>query len=149
MNYIEYGYKETIIRCPILLLLVAFFVTSVGVSCSHSRQNAKIISDAERIVDEYPDSALVLLGAIDVMNDLINSTTAEDEAKERFVYEYEKLDVLIELRKIEESGHRAESPVNACTNESSIPYILVWKSLAKLNMHDFTGSAVELAKADS
>lgn len=284
--------KKLLYRCPILLLLVAFFVASVGVSCSHSQQNAKIISDAERIVDEYPDSALVLLGAIDpaeltvdsvkakyyyvmafahdgqsriafsdslisfsnefyrgknlkrsirsatllasykfrigeratalemldslsslkdvpdsllieplskqvqltaydndnemyirrlmaidkspdrqsqykfwlyfallfngksdealdVINNLINSTTAEDESKERFVYEYEKLDVLIELRKFEKSVHRADSLVNACTNESSIPYILLWKSLAKLNMHDFTGSAVELAKADS
>lgn len=284
--------KKLLYRCPILLLLVAFFVASVGVSCSHSQQNAKIISDAERIVDEYPDSALVLLGAIDpaeltvdsvkakyyyvmafahdgqsriafsdslisfsnefyrgknlkrsirsatllasykfrigeratalemldslsslkdvpdsllieplskqvqltaydndnemyirrlmaidkspdrqsqykfwlyfallfngksdealdVINNLINSTTAEDESKERFVYEYEKLDVLIELRKFEKSAHRADSLVNACTNESSIPYILLWKSLAKLNMHDFTGSAVELAKADS
>ena len=284
--------KKLLYRCPILLLLVAFFVASVGVSCSHSQQNAKIISDAERIVDEYPDSALVLLGAIDpaeltvdsvkakyyyvmafahdgqsriafsdslisfsnefyrgknlkrsirsatllasykfrigeratalemldslsslkdvpdsllieplskqvqltaydndnemyirrlmtidkspdrqsqykfwlyfallfngnsdealdVINNLINSTTAEDESKERFVYEYEKLDVLIELREFEKSVHRADSLVNACTNESSIPYILLWKSLAKLNMHDFTGSAVELAKADS
>ncbi len=87
--------------------------------------------------------------ALDVINDLISSTTAEDESKERFVYEYEKLDVLIELRKFEESVHRADSLVNTCTNESSIPYILLWKSLAKLNMHDFTGSAVELAKADS
>ena len=284
--------KKLLHRYPLLLLLVAFFVASVGVSCSHSQQNAKIISDAERIVDEYPDSALVLLGAIDpaeltvdsvkakyyyvmafahdgqsriafsdslisfsneffrgknlkrsirsatllasykfrigeratalemldslsslkdvpdsllieplskqvqltaydndnemyirrlmaidkspdrqsqykfwlyfallfngnsdealdVINNLINSTTAEDESKERSVYEYEKLDVLIELREFEKSVHRADSLVNACTNESSIPYILLWKSLAKLNMHDFTGSAVELAKADS
>lgn len=87
--------------------------------------------------------------ALDVMNDLINSTTAENESKQRFVYEYEKLDVLIELRKFEESIHRADSLVNTCTDESAIPYILLWKSLAKLNMHDFEGSAVELAKADS
>ena len=87
--------------------------------------------------------------ALDVMNDLINSTTAEDESEQRFIYEYEKLDVLIELRKFEESVHRADSLINACTDESSIPYILLWKSLAKLNMHDFTGSAAELDKADS
>lgn len=83
--------------------------------------------------------------ALDVMNDLINSTTAE----ERFIYEYEKLDVLIELRKFEESVCRADSLINNCCDDSSIPYILLWKSLAKLNMHDFAGSAVELAKADS
>lgn len=283
--------KDILYRCPILLILVAFFAACIGVSCSHSQQNAKIISDAERIVDEYPDSALIFLEAInpdeltvdsvkakyyyvmafahdrqsriafsdslisfsnefyrgkdlkrsirsatllasykfrigeratalemldslsslkdvpdsllieplskqvqltaydndnelyirrlmsidksqnrqsqykfwlyfallfngksdealDVMNDLINSTTAEDESKQRFVYDYEKLDVLIELRKFEECVHRADSLVNACTNESSIPYILLWKSLAKLNMHDFAGSAVELTKAE-
>lgn len=87
--------------------------------------------------------------ALDVINNLINSTTAEDDSKERFVYEYEKLDVLIELREFEESVHQADSLINACPDKSAIPYILLWKSLAKLNMHDFTGSAVELAKADS
>ena len=284
--------KDILYRCPILLILVTFFAACIGVSCSHSQQNAKIISDAERIVDEYPDSALIFLEtinpdeltvdsvkakyyyvmafahdgqsriafsdslisfsnefyrgknlkrsirsatllasykfligkratalemldslsslkdvpdsllieplskqvqltaydndnemyirrlmaidkspnrqsqyklwlyfallfngksneALDVMNDLIISTTAEDESKQHLVYEYEKLDVLIELRKFEECVHRADSLVNVCTNESSIPYILLWKSLAKLNMHDFAGSAVELTKADS
>lgn len=87
--------------------------------------------------------------ALDVMNDLIDSTTAEDESKQRFVYEYEKLDVLIELRKFEESVQRADSLINACHDESSIPYILLWKSLARLNMRDFAGSGIELAKADS
>lgn len=284
--------KDILYRCPILLILVAFIAACIGVSCSHSQQNAKIISDAERIVDEYPDSALNMLEAIDpaeftidsvrakyyymmafahdeqnrvafsdslisfsdefyrgkdlkrsirsatllasykfrigerataleildslsslkdvpdsllidplskqvqlmaydddnemyirrlmaidkspdrqsqykfwlyfallfngksdealdVMNDLINSTTAEDESKQRFVYEYEKLDVLIELRKFEESVQRADSLINNCTDESATPYILLWKSLAKLNMHDFAGSADELSKADS
>lgn len=284
--------KDILYRCPILLILVAFIAACIGVSCSHSQQNAKIISDAERIVDEYPDSALNMLEAIDpaeftidsvrakyyymmafahdeqnrvafsdslisfsdefyrgkdlkrsirsatllasykfrigerataleildslsslkdvpdsllidplskqvqlmaydddnemyirrlmaidkssdrqsqykfwlyfallfngksdealdVMNDLINSTTAEDESKQRFVYEYEKLDVLIELRKFEESVQRADSLINSCTDESATPYILLWKSLAKLNMHDFAGSADELSKADS
>lgn len=87
--------------------------------------------------------------ALDVMNDLINSTTAEDESSQRFVYEYEKLDVLMELGRYEESVHRADSLINACANELSIPYILLWKSLAKINMHDFAGSAAELAKTDS
>ncbi len=284
--------KKLLYRCPILLMLVAFFATTFVVSCSHSHQHDQIISEAERIADEYPDSALALLAVVDpaeltvdsvkakyyyvmafahdsqsrialsdslisfsneyyrgknlrrsirsatllasykfrsgeratalkmldsllsqkdvpdslqieslskqvqltaysndnemyirrlmaidtrsdrrsqyklwlyfallfngksdkaleVMNDLINSTTAEDESEQRFIYEYEKLDVLIELRKFEESIHRADSLINAGTDESSIPYILLWKSLAKLNMHDFTGSAAELDKADS
>lgn len=284
--------KKLLYRCPILLILVAFFAACIGVSCSHYQQNTLNISDAERIVDEYPDSALALLGAVDpaeltqdslkakyyyvsaiahdrqsrialsdsmicfstgyysgrdlkrsirsatllasykfyigekqmaigmidslsslkdvpdsllieplrrqvqltayekdnelcirrlmtidrsadwqqeykfwlyfalvfngkndeahvVMNELINSTMAEDESVQRFVYEYEKMDVLIELGRYVESLHQADSLVNACTDESAIPYILLWKSLAKLNLHDFAGSAVELAKADS
>lgn len=52
-------------RCPILLMLVAFFVTYIDVSCSHSQKYTQIISDAERIADEHPDSALSLLAAVD------------------------------------------------------------------------------------
>lgn len=52
-------------RCPILLILVAFFATTFVVSCTHSQQSAQIISDAERIADEYPDSALNILESID------------------------------------------------------------------------------------
>ena len=87
--------------------------------------------------------------ALDVMNDLINSTSAEDESRQRFIYEYEKLDVLIESGRYDESVHRVDSLIKACADKSTIPYILIWKSLAKLNMRDFAGSAAELAKADS
>lgn len=87
--------------------------------------------------------------AFDVVNDLINSMYSEDESKQRFIYEYEKLDVLVELNMYEESVRQADSLMNDCCDDSAIPYILLWKSLAKLNMHDFSGSAAELAKADS
>ena len=87
--------------------------------------------------------------AIDVINDLISSTTSVDESEQRYIYEYEKLDVLIELGKYEESVQLADSLINVCNNKSSIPYTLLWKSLAKLNLHDFAGSAAELAKVDS
>ncbi len=46
-------------------MLVAFFVTCIDVSCSHSQKYTQIISDAERIADEHPDSALSLLAAVD------------------------------------------------------------------------------------
>lgn len=87
--------------------------------------------------------------ALDVINDLISSTTSLNETEQRYIYEYEKLDVLIELGKYEESVQRADSLINVCNDKSSIPYTLLWKSLAKLNLHDFAGSAAELAKADS
>lgn len=77
MNYLNMVTKKLLYRCPILLLLVAFFVASVVVSCSHSQPNAKIISNAERIVDEYPDSALVLLGAIDPAELTVDSVKAK------------------------------------------------------------------------
>lgn len=46
-------------------MLVAFFATTFGVSCSHSHQHTQIISEAERIANEYPDSALNILESID------------------------------------------------------------------------------------
>ncbi|WP_304976945.1 helix-turn-helix transcriptional regulator [Duncaniella muris] len=58
--------NKLLYRCPILLILVAFIAASIIVSCSHSRQQAQTIFDAERIADEYPDSALALLNDIDV-----------------------------------------------------------------------------------
>ncbi len=58
--------NKLLYRCQILLILVAFIVASIIVSCSHSRQQAQTIFDAERVADEYPDSALALLNDIDV-----------------------------------------------------------------------------------
>ena len=46
-------------------MFVAFFATTFGVSCSHSHQHTQIISEAERIANEYPDSALNILESID------------------------------------------------------------------------------------
>ena len=58
--------NKLLYRCRILLILVAFIVASIIVSCSHSGQQAQTIFDAERVADEYPDSALALLNDIDV-----------------------------------------------------------------------------------
>lgn len=52
--------------------------------------------------------------ALDVINDLINSTTAVNEAEQHFMYEYEKLDALIELRKFKETVHRADCRHDLC-----------------------------------
>ena len=64
-------------RYPILLMLVAFFATTFGVSCTHSQQSAQIISEAERIADEYPDSALAILEAIDPSDLKVDSLKAK------------------------------------------------------------------------
>lgn len=52
-------------RCPLLTVFIAFIVASSGVSCSHSRHKAQILSDAEILSSEHPDSALAILEAID------------------------------------------------------------------------------------
>lgn len=52
-------------RCPLLTVFIAFIVASSGVSCSHSRHKEQILSDAETLATEHPDSALAILEAID------------------------------------------------------------------------------------
>lgn len=61
-------------------MLVAFFATTFGVSCTHSQQSAQIISEAERIANEYPDSALTFLESIDP------SDLKTDSLKAKFHY---------------------------------------------------------------
>lgn len=57
--------KKSLYGCPLWLMLVAFIVASIAVSCSNSQQHTQIISDAKSIVDEHPDSAYVLLKKVD------------------------------------------------------------------------------------
>ncbi|MDE6081842.1 MAG: hypothetical protein K2F70_06195, partial [Muribaculaceae bacterium] len=54
-----------IYRNYITLIFVALFAACIGVSCSKSEQYPRIISDAESIADEFPDSALALLEKVD------------------------------------------------------------------------------------
>lgn len=61
-------------------MLVAFFTAGFVVSCSHSQQHSQIISDAERIADEFPDSALAILEAIDP------SELTQDSIKAKYYY---------------------------------------------------------------
>ena len=72
--------KKPLYIFPILLMLVAFFPASFIVSCSHSQQHARIISDAERIAVEYPDSALTLLAGIDPID------LTQDSIKAKYYY---------------------------------------------------------------
>lgn len=61
-------------------MLFAFFASSIGVSCSRSQRYTQIISNAERIADEYPDSALTILESIDP------SELKADSLKAKFYY---------------------------------------------------------------
>lgn len=58
-------------------MLVVFFVASIGMSCSHSHQYDQIISEAERIAEEYPDSALALLAVVDPAELTVDSVKAK------------------------------------------------------------------------
>lgn len=61
-------------------MLVVFFAASFVVSCSHSQRYAQFISDAEWIADEYPDSALALLSAVDP------AELTQDSIKAKYYY---------------------------------------------------------------
>lgn len=69
--------KKPLYICQILLMFVAFCVATISVSCSRPQRYAKIISDAERIVNEYPDSALAILAAIDPAEITVDSVKAQ------------------------------------------------------------------------
>ncbi len=55
---IQYGWK-------LLMSIVAVVAASVVVSCSNPQQQSRMLSEAERIADVYPDSALAILEKID------------------------------------------------------------------------------------
>lgn len=57
--------KKLIYRYPFLLMLAAVVVAVISVSCSDSQHQHNILSAAESLADEYPDSALTLLSEID------------------------------------------------------------------------------------
>ena len=54
-------------RCLLQLIFVAFIAISPIVSCSHSQNQSRILSDIETLVYSNPDSALALLNDIDVL----------------------------------------------------------------------------------
>lgn len=57
--------NKLLYRYPILLMLVMFIMGSFVESCSHYQSQSRILSEVERIVDEYPDSVLTILESID------------------------------------------------------------------------------------
>lgn len=68
---------KQIYRHPLMLILVAFIAAGIGVSCSNSQHQAQLLSDAESIADEYPDSALALIDVIDPAELTVDSLKAK------------------------------------------------------------------------
>lgn len=89
------------------------------------------------------DSALV------VLDEIIDKTAQDGEEEMKFRYEYEKMGVLEELGRYAESMNMADSLMNEPLGNSIKHYFYLWKSLAMLNMRNYTAADSELARADS
>lgn len=57
--------RKFIYRCPLLLMLVAFIVASVTVSCGSNTDIDRQLTKAEEVIDQHPDSAYMMLKGID------------------------------------------------------------------------------------
>ncbi|MDE6860762.1 MAG: hypothetical protein K2J65_10175, partial [Duncaniella sp.] len=57
--------KKLLHRYPLLLVLVAFIVASVAVSCGSNPEIDRQLTKAEEIMEQHPDSAYMLLNSID------------------------------------------------------------------------------------
>lgn len=89
------------------------------------------------------DSALAMI------DNFISTAILEGDSLMRFRYEYEKVGTLIESGRYAESMNLADSLMNAANDDSGVPYFLLWKSLALLNMQKPAEAAAELACADN
>ncbi len=56
---------KQIYKRPLLLMLVAFIVASVAVSCGSNPEIDRQLTKAEEIMEQHPDSAYMLLNGID------------------------------------------------------------------------------------
>ena len=69
--------KKLLNICPRVVWMVAFLAAGLVAGCSHSREDARVIDEAEVIAAEFPDSALALLEAIDPSELSADSTKAK------------------------------------------------------------------------
>lgn len=57
--------KKLLHRYPLLLMLVAFIVASVAVSCDSNPEIDRQLTKAEKIMEQHPDSAYMILKGVD------------------------------------------------------------------------------------
>lgn len=91
----------------------------------------------------HSDSALTVIDA------LIDYSRANNLAEDRFTYTYEKIGILEELGRYQESNSLVDLVYENAPGNSEIPYLHFWKAVNYFNLGDFDRSAAELAKADS
>lgn len=87
--------------------------------------------------------------ALTVVDELIDYSRANNLAEDQFTYTYEKIGILEELGRYQESNRLVDLVYENAPGNSEIPYLHFWKALNFFNLGDFDRSAAELAKADS
>lgn len=89
------------------------------------------------------DSALIII------DDLIDYAYANHLGNDQFKYTYEKIGILEELGRYDESNRMADYVLENAPHNSAIPYLYFWKALNYFNMGNYNRSSRELAIADS
>lgn len=87
--------------------------------------------------------------ALAVIEELIEYARANHLESALYEYEYEKIGILEEVGRYEESNMLVDYFLEHDPTPSSIPYLRFWKALNYFNMGDFPASARELSVADS
>lgn len=89
------------------------------------------------------DSALIII------NDLIDYAYANHLGNDQFKYTSEKIGILEELGRYDESNRMADYVLENAPHNSALPYLYFWKALNYFNMGVYDRSSRELAIADS
>ncbi len=88
------------------------------------------------------DSALI------VLDELIDDARQRHLAEELFSYTYEKIGVLEESGRYEESNRLADYVIEHAPENDAMPFLRFWKALNYLNLKDYAKASEELAIAD-
>lgn len=89
------------------------------------------------------DSALILI------DKLIDCAQRNHLENDQFKYTYEKVGILEELGRYEESNRLVDYILEHAPHNSAIPYLRFWKALNYFNLGNFTKSQQHLTYADS
>ena len=89
------------------------------------------------------DSALIII------DDLIDYAYANHLGNDQFKYTYEKIGILEELGRYDESNRMADYVLENAPHNSALTYLYFWKALNYFNMGVYDRSSRELAIADS
>lgn len=92
---------------------------------------------------DHSDSALIIIDG------LIDYAFANNLRNDQFKYTYEKIGILEELGRYEESNALTDYVLENAPHNSALPYLYFWKALNHFNLGNLERSSRELAVADS